>query len=81
MTPHITINRHRMHLDQSPQTSPQGRPMRHSGTTLVTTDPKVWNDQRGYYEHPTVYWFRYLDAPSEFIGFKFDARGNFICKL
>ncbi len=76
----ISIKGYKLNLNFEPQLSPQGKEMRLSGISIVTTEPKVWDNEKKMYLHGTIYSFRYLGTDT-FVSFKFDAKGNFVCKM
>lgn len=61
------------------QTSPSGRPIRHSGVSKNSQRPKEWID--GMYRSWWIYDFRYMDNEEGFVSFEFNPRGEFMGKI
>lgn len=57
------------------------RPVRLSGTAIVTTKPKTWVDSKKMYLHNTIHTFRYIDKQDGFVSFEYDFNDKFLCKL
>lgn len=74
----LKIKNQTFHLDSEIRIAPSGRPYRHSGVELVTTEPVIWIN--GMYQHKTIYKFIYTDEQGGFFSFKFDQRNIFECK-
>lgn len=74
----IKIGTYKLNLNFEPQLSPNGRLLRLSGISLVTTKPAIWINK--VLTHGTIYSFRYLDK-DEFIGFEFTPDGKFLQKI
>jgi hypothetical protein len=71
----LNIKGFKLNLNFEPQTSKNGRPIRHSGVKMNGQVPAKWID--GMYRHHWIYSFRYLDN-DEIINFEFDYFDKFV---
>lgn len=76
---HITIKGYRLNLNFDIQTSPSGRPIRHSGVRKNSQRPQEWIGGRPY--SWWIYDFRYMDDQGGFVSFEFNPRGEFVGKI
>ena len=83
MVNYIKIKDFKLNLNFEEQISPNGRPIRLSGTAKNLKIHPKWIEinKKPVLKYHWIYTFRYIDKQDGFVSFEYDFNDKFLCKL